>query len=153
MLPVMSKKSIAKDGTQTELRQGRFGPTAARGIVVCLACALCMGAISLPPPLQRAVVPPKTDQQQQDAIPQNPAPPGVQAELDRIARALEAANAGRNSPGETRRADANLDAQKQIAFWGMVIAVIGAFDVLVTAAGVVLVALTLRAIRRAAKAG
>ncbi|MDE2473563.1 MAG: hypothetical protein KGO48_00780 [Alphaproteobacteria bacterium] len=125
--------------------------TAARGIVVWLTCALCMGAISLPPPPQRAAVPPNAG-----AIQENPAPtlaPGVQADLDRIARALEAANAGRNSPGENRRADANLDAQKQIAFWGMVIAVIGAFDVVVTAAGVVLVALTLRAIRRAAKAG
>lgn len=153
MLLVMSKKSIPRDGTQTALRRSRSGRAAARGIVVCLTCALCIGAISLPPPLNRAAVPPKEDQQQQDAILQNPGPPGIQADVDRIARALEAANAGRNSTEETRRANANLDAQKEIAFWGMIIAVIGAFDVLVTAAGVILVALTFRAIRRAAKAG
>lgn len=153
MLAFMSKKTTPKSGTQTVSGQGRFRRTTARAIVVCLTCALCIGAISLPPPLNRAAVPPKEDQQQQDAILQNPAPPGIQADVDRIARALEAANAGRNSTEETRRANANLDAQKEIAFWGMIIAVIGAFDVLVTAAGVILVALTFRAIRRAAKAG
>lgn len=129
---------------------------AARGIFVCLTCVLCVGAISLPPPPNRAAIPPETRQQELNAIQQSQATllaPGVQADMDRIARALEAANAGRDSADETRRANANLDAQKQIAFWGMVIAVIGAFDVLVTAAGVILVALTFRAIRRAARAG
>jgi anti-sigma-K factor RskA len=104
-----------------------------------------MGAISLPPPPGQAVVLPKTDQQQQNATQQIAVTPAVQASMDRIARALEAANAGRNSTAQA-------DAQNQIAFWGMVIAVLGAFEALLMAAAVVLVAFTLHATRRVAKA-
>lgn len=125
--------------------------------MVFLTCALCIGAISLPPPpqSQRTAVPQNGNQQQQNPIRQNPVatlPPGPQAELDRIARALEATNASRNSPGEIRRAEENLQVQKDIAYWSRWAAYIAGAEVLVTAIGVILVGFTLRAALRAAAA-
>lgn len=86
---------------------------------------------------------------------QNTAPllsPVVQADIDRIAKALEAANAGHDPAKENQRADDNLKAQKDIAYWGMIVASIAVFEALITAIGVGLVGLTLRATRRAAVA-
>ena|SRR5579872_4909257 len=128
----------------------------ARAIAACVTWTLCTGAISLPPPPQvNRNIPNQTATQGPNASQQNLAPqlsPLVQADIERIAKALESANAERNSPQERRRAEENLETQREIAFWGKVIAGIAAFQAAVTLLGVVLVGFALAATRRAANA-
>lgn len=119
---------------------------AVRGIA-CLVAGVLLSAATGDQP-QRNRTPENTAQQRQNAPRQNPAPllpPVVQADIDRIAKALETANAGRDIAKESRQTEANLKAQQDIAFWGMVVAAVATFEALVTLVGVCLVGFTLKA--------
>jgi hypothetical protein len=76
----------------------------------------------------------------------------IQNDIDRIANALETANKHPKAAGEEQQARDDLKAQRKIATSAQAMPWIAAFEVLVTLGGVVLVGLTLKATRRAAKA-
>lgn len=79
-------------------------------------------------------------------------PPITQNDIERIANALEAANIHPNAVEEQQQARDNLKAQRNIAKWAKITAMIAGIDTLVTIVGVILVGFTLVATRRAADA-
>jgi hypothetical protein len=79
-------------------------------------------------------------------------PSVVQTDVDRIARALEAANTRRPSPTEAQQAAENLRAQIRIADWARWMFFVALIEAAVTALGVFLVWKTLQASWRTAKA-
>lgn len=81
----------------------------------------------------------------------NPAPIGASENaIERIARALEAANNQQKSPSDVERAERDLDAQEDMAKWAMWMTIISVGGLFVTATGVLLVWRTLIATREAA---
>ncbi len=72
-------------------------------------------------------------------------PPALQYEIDRIARALESANQKEPSETERRRTEDDLQAQKNMAFWAMLMFWAATFEAGITGYGVFLVARTLKA--------
>jgi hypothetical protein len=83
----------------------------------------------------------------------NPVTPRIiQNDISRIANALETANAHPNAAEEQQQAIDNIKAQRAIAKWAKITAVIAGIDTIVTFIGVVLVGFTLDATRRAASA-
>ena len=79
--------------------------------------------------------------------------PVTHADVDRIAKALEAANAKASETVEQKkRADDGLKTQKQTVFLAFAMLIVAALETAVTGAGVVLVVFTLREARRAANA-
>jgi len=73
-------------------------------------------------------------------------------DLGRIARTLEAEKTEADSTKEQERADRNLKAQENMAFWAELMFGVGVFELCVTLLGVVLVFLTLRETRRIGEA-
>lgn len=76
----------------------------------------------------------------------------VQTDADRIASALEAANAYAQAPEQRQDAKRAVTAAESAARWARVMAIVAAIDTLITAAGVTLVLLTLREAKRTADA-
>ncbi|HEY1706877.1 MAG TPA: hypothetical protein VGG10_01330 [Rhizomicrobium sp.] len=74
-------------------------------------------------------------------------PTAVQSDVQRIARALEAANHKQPIKAENDRAERDIKAQEAIAWWTPFVAVAAILEMVVTSAGVVLVGFTLRATR------
>jgi hypothetical protein len=113
-----------------------------------------MGAISLPPPAQRKAAPERANPQQQNAIQQNPTPPlppNLQADLDRIARAIETANVRPDTAAEEQLAKDNLQAQREMAMWAGRMFYVVVFEAAVILLGVILVGFTLAATRQAVR--
>jgi len=76
----------------------------------------------------------------------------IQNDINRIAKALEAANAHPNAATEEQQARDNLQAQRDIDKWAWIMIWIAGGETAVTLIGVILVGFTLAATRRAANA-
>jgi hypothetical protein len=128
---------------------------ARRGLIaVALTIGLGLMTAGSAQPQQRTDTNGNAQQTQIQIAPQpKPVVPSViQNDIDRIAHALEAANNKQPTTDEKQRTERDLEAEENIAKWGMWLVFVGGFEALITAAGVFLVWRTLRASWAAAAA-
>jgi hypothetical protein len=122
---------------------------------ICAAVGLALLATSVAaqPVNQNRAARPNAAQRQNQARPNSaPAiPPAVQADRDRIAKALETANADQNAGAKEQREKDDLKAQQDMAGWAGVMAAVAGLEALITLTGVILVGFTLAATRNASR--
>src|SRR5258706_6625067 len=121
---------------------------------VCAAVGLALLGGSVLPQSVNQNAAPQTTAAPKNQIPTNlppPFPPAVQADIARIAKALESPNADPNAAAKERREIDDLKAQQDMAGWAGIMAGIAGFEAFITLTGVILVGYTLAATRAAAR--
>jgi hypothetical protein len=123
----------------------RWGAYAALGVALGLVLSGPIGGDAGAAPAQ-----PIAQQSPQNNAKPSP-PPTVESVPERVAAALEAHNSYEKSPQAKDDARDSAQAAKDAAYWAKWLGVAGAVETAVTAVGVVLVGLTLKAARQSAK--